>query len=123
MGKGEDHIRMASKDLALAREYRSRGDIAVATLLYNKAISRVMRMMYYKKTGRHAPRDASLGYLSSKAKLPDEVGEYVRSVMEPESEAEGLESMELTETYTGGSGKLLYLDGLIKRLLDYSDAY
>ncbi len=123
MAKGWDHIRAAQKDLELARRYRSRGDIAVATLLYNKAISGVMRALYYRKTGRNAPPDASVEYLSSKASLPDEVAEYVRSVMEPENEAEELASMEVTETYGGGNGKLLYLDGLIKRLLDYASAY
>jgi HEPN domain-containing protein len=123
MAKGSDQIRMAQKDLELAREYKSNGDIAVATLLYNKAISRVMRSLYYRKTGRHAPREASVGYLSSKANLPDEVEEYVRSVMETETREEEIASIEVMETYKGGSGKLLYLDGLIKRLLDYSNAY
>jgi hypothetical protein len=122
MAKGWD-IRSVKKDLELARKYRSKGDVAVATLLYNKAISGVMRSLYYRKTGRHAPPDASLAYLSSKTSLPDEVGEYVRAVMEPESEAEELGSMELSETYKGGSGNLLYMDGLIKRLLDYTNAY
>lgn len=123
MAKGSDQIRMAQKDLELAREYKSKGDIAVATLLYNKAISGVMRSLYYRKTGRHAPREASVEYLSSKANLPDEVEEYVRSVMETETREEEIESIEVMETYKGGSGKLLYLDGLIKRLLDYSNAY
>ena len=123
MKKGWDHIRTAERDLELARRYRSRGDIAVATLLYNKAISGVMKALYYRKTGRHAPPDASLEYLSSRASLPDEVEEYVRSVMEPETEAEELQSLEVTDTYSGGSGRLLYLDGLIKRLLDYASAY
>jgi HEPN domain-containing protein len=121
--KRDDLIKGANKNLELARKYRSRGDIAVATLLYNKAIAGVMRTLYYKKTGRHAPTDASLQYLSSKAILPDEVEEYVRSVMETETDAEQLESMEVTDTYTGGGGRLLYLDGLIKRLLDYANAY
>ncbi len=123
MAKDWDQIGTARKDLELARKYRSKGDIAVATLLYNKAISGVMRALYYRKTGRHAPSEASLEYLSSKASLPDEVEEYVRSVMEPETVEEELESFELKETYAGGGGKLLYLDGLIKRLLDYSNAY
>jgi HEPN domain-containing protein len=123
MGKERDLIKGASENLELARRYRSRGDIAVATLLYNKAISGVMRALYHRKTGRTAPPDASLEYLSSRASLPEEVGEYVRSVMEPETEEEELDSLEVKETYTGGGGKLLYLDGLIKRLLDYASAY
>ena len=123
MAGDRDHIMTAEKDLELARKYRSKGDIAVATLLYNKAISGVMRTLYHRKTGRQAPPDASLEYLSSKASLPDEVEEYVRSVMEPETVEEELESMEVKETYLGGSGKLLYMDGLIKRLLDYANAY
>jgi HEPN domain-containing protein len=123
MGKETDLIKGASMNLELARRYRSKGDIAVATLLYNKAISGVMRALYKRKTGRSAPTEASLEYLSSKASLPEEVAEYVRSVMEPETEAEELESLEIKETYSGGSGKLLYMDGLIKRLLDYASAY
>jgi HEPN domain-containing protein len=123
MGKESDHIKKARKDLELARKYRSKGDIAVATLLYNKAISAVMRSLYLKRTGRHAPPDASLEYMSSRASLPDEVEEYVRSVMEPETMEEELESMEVKDTYAGGGGRLLYLDGLIKRLLDYANAY
>jgi len=122
MEKDGSHIRAARKDLELARKYRSRGDIAVATLLYNKAISRAMRMMYYKRTGRHAPRDASLGYLSANANIPDEVAEYIRGVMEP-SEEEQMGSFDLAEVASDSGGKLLYLDGLIKRLLDYSNAY
>jgi hypothetical protein len=123
MARDVNQIKAVRKDLELARSYRSRGDVAVATLLYNKAISRVMRMMYYKKTGRHAPREASLSYLSSKAAIPDEVGEYIRSVMEVETEEEQLGSFQLQETSADGGGKLLYMDGLIKRLLDYSNAY
>jgi HEPN domain-containing protein len=123
MRRDWDLIRGANKNLELARKYRSRGDIAVATLLYNKAIAGVMRALYYRKTGRNAPPDASVRYLSSKASLPQEVEEYVRSVMEPETEAEELESLEVVDTYSGGSGRLLYLDGLIKRLLDYASAY
>jgi HEPN domain-containing protein len=123
MGKDSELIRGASKNLELARKYRSTGDVAVATLLYNKAISGVMHALYLRKTGRRAPPDASLEYLSSRASLPDEVDEYVRSVMEPETEEEGIEAMEVTETYRGGSGRLLYMDGLIQRLLDYSRAY
>ncbi|MDE1865252.1 MAG: hypothetical protein KGH94_01270 [Candidatus Micrarchaeota archaeon] len=123
MERDSEHIKVAKRDLELARKYRSKGDIAVATLLYNKAISGVMRTLYHRKTGRHAPPDASLEYLSSRASLPDEVEEYVRSVMEPETEAEELEALEVNDTYQGGSGKLLYMDGLIKRLLDYANAY
>jgi HEPN domain-containing protein len=123
MGNGKGLIDGASKNLELARKYKSSGDIAVATLLYNKAISGVMRALYFRKTGRHAPVDASVEYLSSKASLPDEVEEYIRSVMETESVEEQIESIEVAETYSGGSGKLLYLDGLVKRLLDYSKAY
>lgn len=123
MAREKDEIRAVEKDLALARTYRSKGDVAVATLLYNAAISKVMRMLYFKKTGRHAPRDASISFLSSRANLPDEVDEYVRSVMEPETAEEGIESFEVKDTYSGGSGKLLYMDGLIKRLIDYTAAY
>ncbi len=125
MKRDWDLIRGASRNLELARRYRSRGDVAVATLLYNKAISGMMRALYFRRTGRHAPPDASLGYMSSRAGLPDEVDEYIRSVMETESPEEGIESIEAVEAQAGRreEGKLLYLDGLIKRLLDYASAY
>ena len=44
--KRDDLIKGANKNLELARKYRSRGDIAVATLLYNKAIAGVMGALY-----------------------------------------------------------------------------
>ena len=125
MKRDWDLIRGASKNLELARRYRSRGDVAVATLLYHKAVSGVMRALYFRKTGRNAPPDASVRYLSSKASLPLGVEEYMRSVMEVEPEEGAIESFEMPEAYadTRGEGKLLYLDGLIKRLLDYASAY
>jgi hypothetical protein len=124
MRRDKDLIKGANRNLELARKYRNRGDIAVATLLYNKAISGVMHALYVRKTGRSAPPDATVQYLSSKANLPDEVGEYIRSVMETESNEEEMESIELAETAgLKTEGRLLYLDGLIKRLLDYASAY
>jgi HEPN domain-containing protein len=121
MNKGFGLVKGASKNFELARRYKKEGDVAVATLLYNKAVSGVMRAIYLNKTGKSAPTGASIGYLASKTELPIEVEQYIASVMETGNEEEELEALALGDAEQRKSrteSSLLYIDGLVKRLLD-----
>lgn len=121
MDKGFGLVRRASRNFELARRYRKEGDVAVATLLYNKAVSGVMRALYLNKTGKSAPQGVSIGYLASRTEIPVEVEQYIASVMETDDEKEEVESMALGDVEQRRSrmeSSLLYIDGLVKRLLD-----
>ena len=119
-------IKGAKRNFELARRYRSAGNSAVATLLYSKAVQGVLRALYLRRNGRDAPEEASLGYLASRTSIPEEVEDYIVSVMEPEESGGELELMEISEPYVRRGrfeNSLLYLDGLTKRLLDCAGVY
>lgn len=121
MGKDGKLIEKANRDFELAKGYSSRGDVEVATLLYNKAVERVLRALYMRRRGRTPPRGATISYIARNAKIPVEVSDYIGSVLEPDGR-------EMEEGIIDGYDELprrsvraqshLYLEGLTKRLLD-----
>ena len=122
--KSSDLIAKASKDFELAKGYRQLRDFVTASLLYNKAVEKVLKALYINKSKKEPPANASIGFLAERTGVPDEISVYINSIRETDIGAGPAELINLNEYGEENAGKSVereafYLDGLTKRLLDY----
>jgi HEPN domain-containing protein len=123
--KSRELIAKASKDFELAKGYRQVRDFVTASLLYNKAVEKVLKAIYISKSKREPPANASISYLARHTEVPDEVSVYIASMEENSAIEDPADISELVETSSENSAevKAYYMEGLVKRLLDSMQAY
>ena len=66
-------VARALKDMELAKRYRQRKEYAATTLLYNKAIERVLKALFISKKRKDPPIGASAVYMASNMRMPEEI--------------------------------------------------
>ena len=128
--KIRDLVDTASKDFELAKERRSLRDYVTATLLYNKAVEKILRALFISRVKKSPPKNVSIDYLAQRTGLPDEISMYIDSVEKSDelekpvdlTELDGYDE-ELTSSGAQAERQAFFLDGLTKRLLDYVNAY
>jgi HEPN domain-containing protein len=129
MGLGMKRVRdlmtRATKDFELAKRHKQVKEYVTATLLYTSAVEKVLKALFISKTKREPPADASIHYLARYTGVPEEVSVYIASMDENEATADPAEISELVESTADRSAesKAFYMEGLVKRLLDYMYAY
>lgn len=120
-------IHRASKDFELAKGMMQIKDYVVATLLYNKAIEKMLKALFISKTKREPPANASIEYLAKATGMPEEVSMYIKSMQESEEinmgPADFVDLAHPEDIDAGAARRAFYMDGLAKRLLDYVSAY
>lgn len=125
MRKERELVARAARDFELAKRYKQLQEYMTATLLYTKAVEKMLRALFINKKRREPPVNASIRYLAREIGVPDEVSMYIACVEQKDTTADPAEITELTEsTYVNGAeAKAYYMDGLVKRLLDYINSY
>jgi HEPN domain-containing protein len=127
MKKVRELVAKASQDFELAKTHARVREYATATVLYNKAVEKVLKALFINKTKREPPANASIEYLARRTGVPEEVSAYINSLDEntdtaQEEEFASLYSKEL-QSEKSAQRQALYMDGLAKRLIDYVSAY
>jgi len=128
MGKVRELIAKASKDFELAEKHRRLREYVVATLLYNKAVEKVLKALFITRTRKNPPASASVDYLARRAGVPEEISMYVTSMKDGLDQLEANQFIDI-ESYRengmerGSEQHALYMDGLARRLLDYVRLY
>lgn len=117
MGKVEELLEGASQDFGLAKRYKSSGEFTISMLLYVEATDKVLRALFIRDTGKEAPPGASIGYMAMRLRMPREL--FDDASMQALTDTQALPA----EPELGIGEKALYLDGVVKRLLDYGMAY
>lgn len=125
MKKVRDLIAKASKDFELAKRHKSIKEYVTATVLYNKAVEKVLKALFISKTKRDPPENASIEYLARRTGVPAEISVYITSVQENAESMEPAEFIDMTGEANEKSAEreAFYMDGLARRLLDYVSAY
>jgi HEPN domain-containing protein len=117
-------VARALKDMELAKRYRQRKEYAATTLLYNKAIEKVLKALFISKTRKDPPLGASAVYLASNIRMPEEIMTGLLSLQETDDEVlwSGNEATIMTYERIGRSmkaeHKLIQMDELATRLID-----
>ena len=120
MGRIKEMLVGASKDFDLAKRYRHAGEFTIAVLLYTEAIEKVFKALFIRRTGNEPPSGASIDYLATRLKMPREVFDKTTLQYVDSNEEQMRTSAEAGE---GVEERALYMDGAVKRLLDYGMAY
>jgi len=129
MGDIRGLVTNALKDMELAKRYRHSREYATATLLYNKAIEKVLRALFISKERREPPIGASAVYIAAKTRMPDEIVTDLKSLREEEEEIIESENERDIRGYdeigksAGAERKVLQLHELATRLIDYVMLY
>jgi HEPN domain-containing protein len=125
MRKVRDLITKATKDFELARRYKQLKEYVTASALYTSAVEKVLQALFISRTRRDPPANASIHYLARHTSVPEEVSVYIAAMEENESTADPADIYELVEDTSERSAeaKAFYMEGLVKRLLDYMQAY
>jgi len=117
-------VARALKDMELAKRYRQRKEYAATTLLYNKAIEKVLKALFISKKRKDPPLGASAVYLASNIRMPEEIITGLLSLQETDDEVlwSGNEATIMTYERIGKSmkaeHKLIQMDELATRLID-----
>ena len=128
MKKAKELIARASKDFELAKRHKQVKDYVTATILYTSAVEKVLKALFINRTKKDPPKNASLQYLAMRVGVPDEVSVYMSSMEESAATADPADFSNMEEVTRGRAGgsaevKAYYMDGLVKRLLDYVNVY
>ena len=97
-----------------------------ATILYNRAVEKVLKALFISRTRKEPPKNASIDYLARRTGVPDEVAVYITSLDENGAvgmDMNGLVDLQYTDTGNGAERQAFYMEGLTKRLLDYVSTY
>jgi HEPN domain-containing protein len=127
MRRARELVAKASQDFELAKMHKQVKEYVTATILYNRAVEKVLKALFISRTKREPPKNASISYLARRTGVPDEVAVYITSL--EENEAVGMnvnDLVDLQDTGTergGAERRAFYMDGLAKRLLDYVSTY
>ncbi len=125
-------MKRAVRDFELARRYGEAKEYVTESVLYQKAAEKILRAL----SMRHAkklPKDASLGYLAKKARIPESIyGDLVempdeRSEMIEEEERLSFMDMEKEEDQnrvleSTERSHAMTKRNVVKRLMDYAMA-
>jgi HEPN domain-containing protein len=124
MRKASELVAKASQDFELAKRHAKVREYVTATLLYNKAVEKVLKALFINKTKKNPPADASIEYLARSTGLPEEISAYINSLEEVTMQEEfvDLHSKEMPGE-RNAERQAFYMDGLAKRLIDYVSAY
>jgi HEPN domain-containing protein len=124
--KSRHLIARASKDFELAKGYMQLRDFVTASLLYNKAVEKVLKALYINRSKKEPPANASIDYLAQRTGVPDEISVYISSIKETDiagpAELQDINGNEDENIGVSAERQAFYLDGLTKRLLDYVNA-
>lgn len=126
MKKVKDLVAKAWQDFELAKNHKAVREYATATVLYNKAVEKVLKALFISKTKKDPPKNASIEFLASRTGVPDEISAYINSLRENEPVSgmdESIVDLEYNNIGEGAERQAFYMDGLAKRLLDYVNAY
>ncbi len=138
MGKGmrerrhllkESLLKKATQDFELARKYRDAKELVTASLLYNSAIEKVLKALIMAKTRRKPPEKASLEYLATQARLPEEMAidlssmdDEMEDIMEEELEMENLQEYKHSNIDQKEYNNVLNKSNIVRRLISYAEA-
>jgi HEPN domain-containing protein len=115
-------VARALRDMELAERYRQRRQYATTTLLYSKAIDRVLRALSISKGRKNPPVGASAAYMAARMRMPDDIVTDLLSLREVEDETaveeEAGARCELPGSNMRAERKLLQMDELATRIMD-----
>ena len=117
-------VARALRDMELAKKYRQKKEYAATTLLYNKAIEKVLKALFISKKRKDPPIGASAVYMASNMRMPEEIMTGLMSLRETEDEVlwNGNEAAIMTYEKIGKSmkeeHKLIQMDELATALID-----
>ena len=127
MRRVRELLAKAAEDFELAKRYTKLKEYATATLLYNKAIEKVLRALFIVRTRKEAPNTASIRYLTLKTKMPEEISTDILSLDERQGVMgeEAIEEVSYEEigTFNTPENKVLERNNLARRLIEYGMAY
>ena len=129
MGDIRGLVTNALKDMDLAKRYRHRREYTTATLLYSKAIEKVLSALYMSRERKDPPNGASVVYLAKKSGMPDDVMTELLSLQEDEDQiierenATDISGYEELVNSRGAERKVLQMHELAARLVDYVMSY
>ena len=117
-------VARALRDMELAKRYRQKKEYAATTLLYSKAIDRVLKALFISKKKKEPPIGASAVYIASNMRMPDEIMNGLLSLRETDDEVvwSGNEAAIMTYERVGRSmsaeHKVLQMNELATKLID-----
>ncbi|HIH50612.1 MAG: HEPN domain-containing protein [Candidatus Micrarchaeaceae archaeon] len=126
MKRVRELVAKASQDFELAKRHKQVKEYVTATILYNRAVEKVLKALFISRTRKEPPKNASIDYLARRTGVPDEVAVYIASLDENEAVGmgmNGLVDLQYTDTGNGAERQAFYMEGLTKRLLDYVSTY
>lgn len=122
MGDTRFLVARALRDMELAKRYRQRKQYATTTLLYSKAIDRVLRALSISRGMRNPPAGASAVYMAARMRMPDDIVTDLLSLREVDDETAGEDEVgvryERLERNMKAERKLLQMDELATRIMD-----
>jgi HEPN domain-containing protein len=122
MRKVRELVVKASQDFELAKAHKQLREYVTATVLYNKAVEKVLKALFISKTRKEPPANASIDYLASRTGVPEEISVYISSLRDDNVGGigdDGLVDLEYASIDSSAERRAFYMDGLAKRLLDY----
>lgn len=125
MRRVRELIAKASQDFELAKMHKQVKEYVTATILYNRAVEKVLTALFISRTRKEPPRNASIDYLARKTGVPDEVAVYINTLDENGAgmNVNGFADLQDAGAETAGAERrAFYMDGLAQRLLDYVSA-
>ena len=126
MKRVRELVAKASQDFELAKRHKQVKEYVTATILYNRAVEKVLKALFISRTRKEPPKNASIDYLARRTGVPDEVAVYIASLDENEAVGMGMNGhvdLQYTDTGNGAERQAFYMEGLTKRLLDYVSTY
>lgn len=129
MRKVRELMAKAMKDFELAKKHKQTKEYVTATTLYTNAVEKVLKALFISKTKRDPPRNATIHYLARRTGVPTEVSMYMASIEESSAMEDPADFLGIDDEIAGSpTGKnaeteAFYMEGLVKRLLDYVYAY
>ncbi len=129
MKKGAEFLKRAARDFELARKYKDAREYITASILYRKATEKVLKALFMKHRKQEAPKGASIEFLATHARLPDEMQYELVDMPTESAEMDMEESLQEYDDaeQTDRVGATEYESTLskhevVRRLLDYAKA-
>lgn len=121
-------LKKARADADLAARYGEQRELLTASLLYNRAIAKILKFLYIKKRKAEPPTDASIRYLLDKSGIPEYIKEGAISIDEEEDEISSLElreeqiELDMPEIEESEYLKVMAKREVAKKLMHYAKA-
>jgi HEPN domain-containing protein len=126
MGDIRGLLARALRDIKLARRFRQRKEYATTTMLYRKAIDKVLRALFIGKRNKAPPVGASATYIATSIRMPEELMAEIMSLREDEDRmAEGWNGMRQWRTgcMARPEWEVVQIDELATKLMDSAMGY